>query len=58
MDYDRAVSIALQQPEVQKILETRKMLDAKFDVYKGYQGIVNILTSEKLVREEKIANKK
>ncbi|GLV45797.1 Leucyl-tRNA synthetase mitochondrial [Carabus blaptoides fortunei] len=57
MDYDRAVSIALQQPEVQKILETRKMLDAKFDVYKGYQGVVNILTSEKLVQVEKVANK-
>lgn len=49
MDYDTAVNIALLQPEVQKILETRRIKNIKFDIFTGYEGVVNILTGDKIV---------
>lgn len=47
MDYDTAVKLALDQPEIKEQLSVREMIDIKFNIFTGYEGVVNILTKDK-----------
>ncbi|XP_018563996.1 probable leucine--tRNA ligase, mitochondrial [Anoplophora glabripennis] len=43
---EEAISIALKQKEVQSTLTTRNVLDIRYTVHAGCEGIVNILTDQ------------
>lgn len=47
MDYNTAVKLALDQKEVQNQLLKRDILEIKFNIYSGYQGVVNIIATDK-----------
>lgn len=56
IQYDSVVKLALEQSKVQKQLLKRDITEIKFNIYVGYQGIVNIITRDK--PEEVVLNVK
>lgn len=47
MSYDTAVNLAMNESEVQKFLVDREIDEIKFEIYEGYEGVVNIITKRK-----------
>lgn len=52
MEHDTAIKLALEQQKVQEELENRSVVNIKFDIYSGYQGVVNITAR----KTEKVAS--
>lgn len=55
MKQETALDLALQQQKVQQILETRQMVDSKYEIITGYQAVINIITTEKNFQKVAIA---
>lgn len=43
---EEALRIALDQEKVQQVLRTRTILDVKYNVYSGYENVLNIVTTQ------------
>lgn len=43
---DVAIELAMKQAKVREVLATRTVIDVNFVIHKGYEGVVNIVTSD------------
>ncbi|KAF2900671.1 hypothetical protein ILUMI_05517 [Ignelater luminosus] len=48
---DQAMNLALEQKEVQEKLITRNVVDSEYTFYKEYEGVINIITVQKVRRK-------
>lgn len=43
---EKALEIAIEQKEIQELLESRSIVDFKYTFYKEYEGVINIITKQ------------